>query len=109
MLTHDGRVMWSGPPKEIDSLLTQVGMEVPMGMSTAEWLLDIACDDAKQKKFTSGLKSVTETPVKSNWTTHTPRLQLPEDRVAAHEFKSALSRISVLLWRAFTVLMHSDA
>lgn len=106
VLTHDGRVMWSGPPKEIDSLLTQVGMEVPMGMSTAEWLLDIACDDAKQKKFTSGLKSVTETPVKSNWTTHTPRLQLPEDRVAAHEFKSALSRISVLLWRAFTVLMR---
>ena len=106
VLTNDGQVLWSGDPKEIDDTLSKVGMEVPMGMSTAEWLLDIACDDAKQKKFTSTLKSVPETPVKSNWTIHTPRLQLPADRIAAHEFKSVFTRISVLLWRAFIVLVR---
>jgi len=106
VLTQNGRLLWTGSPTELDNTLTMIDMEAPPGVSTAEWLLDIACDEDKQNCFICAVQAMRdEKPSSVASKQHSARLQVPAAAECMHdEYTSAIKTARVLLWRAFAVV-----
>jgi ABC-type multidrug transport system ATPase subunit len=104
VLTQNGRLLWTGSPAELDNTLTMIDMEAPPGVSTAEWLLDIACDEAKQNRFICAVQATRDEKPSSVASKQHSRLQVPAAECMYDEYTSAIKTARVLLWRAFAVI-----
>jgi len=101
LLNSSGDLLWSGSPNRLMDALNAIGMNPPEGMSTAEWLLEIACDKAKQNEFLKVHRSFSKAD-DSN-----PVLQLPpSDPTEAGIYTSVVKSAKLLAWRSCITIVR---
>lgn len=106
LLSLSGELLWSGSPYQLMEGLAAIGMNPPEGVSTAEWLLEIACDDEKQSEFLEAQRALAYS--KDNHTNaSSPMLLLPpSDAAAGDVYTSTIQSAKLLAWRSCITLVR---
>ena len=98
LLGPTGRMLWNGSPHDLDDILSHIGMEPPLGVSTTEWLLDIACEKEVQflEKVTAyeKLRSTSKTCE----TIVRPNLMIPARETV--NASSIITQFHLVTWRS---------
>ena len=99
VLGQTGEAIWIGSLEELDHKLVEVDMQPPPGSSTAEWILEVACDEALRTNFMTTVAELDKSP------SIPLRLKMTE-RVSLDVPKSVLTTMQVLFWKALIVLVR---
>jgi len=100
VLGQTGEVVWIGSLDDLDQALIDINMRPPAGSSTAEWILEIACDATMRSSFITAVAALEDKSEK------TPLRLKSQERLSFDVPKSLLTTMHVLLWRALIVLVR---
>lgn len=106
LINSSGELLWSGSPNQLMDDLAAFGMNPPEGVSTAEWLLDIACNEEKQSEFREAHRSSAYSK-DAHTDESSPILLLPpSDVTETGKYASFIQSAKLLSWRAFVILVR---
>jgi len=96
VLSQTGEPMWTGSLASLEDVLIRAEMQAPLGSSTAEWVLEIACDSVLRSKFAAAVTGLDKSQRNIS-------SKIKRDRRSHEVPKSIFTTIQVLLWRALVV------